>query len=175
MTRQSEESTYREYLELEPSKSPEAQLTTKPREMFLCADACIMLLDNVTSGLVVYPAVIERNLRAELPFLATENMIMALVQTGVSRQEAHESVRVHSHAAAARVKERGEQNDLLERIRGDAFFAPIHDQLDELTDPKSFIGRSEEQVKEFVEGEVEEALKPYKKDIVNGGIAELHV
>ena len=144
-------------------------------EMFLCADACMIILDNVTSGLVVYPAVIERNLNAELPFMATENIIMALVHTGVSRQEAHEHIRVHSHEAAAMVKGKGQSNDMLERIRGDAFFAPVKDQLNELIHPNGFIGRSEEQVREFTESEVEKALKPYKEDIVNGGIAELHV
>ena len=146
-------------------------------EMFLCADACMIILDNIVSGLVVYPAVIERNINTELPFMATENIIMALVHTGVSRQEAHEHIRVHSHEAAKTVKEKGLPNDLLDRFREDAFFAPIKNHLDGLIHPKGFIGRSAEQVKEFIEEftEVGQALKPYEEDIVNGGIAELHV
>ena len=145
------------------------------QEMFLLADTCLIILDNVTSGLVVYPAIIARNLNAELPFMATEAILMAVVQTGASRQEAHEIIRVHSHEAGAVVKQEGKPNDLLERLKNDPFFAPVKNQLDEMVDPKRFIGRSEEQVMEFIEDEVEKALRPYKKDIVNGSVAELHV
>jgi adenylosuccinate lyase len=109
-------------------------------EAFLTADACLILLDNIFSGLVVYPAIIDRRIREELPFMATENFIMALVKKGVSRQEAHEEIRLLSHQAAARVKQDGEDNDLVERIRRTEFFKPIWGELDQLMDPETFVG-----------------------------------
>jgi len=110
-------------------------------ESYLCADACLILLNNISSGLVVYPAVIERRVRQELPFMATENVIMAMVERGASRQETHEVVRVLSHQAAAVVKGEGKDNDLIERIRGTEFFAPIMGELEGLLDARTFIGR----------------------------------
>ncbi len=117
---------------------------------------------------------------AELPFMATENIIMALVAKGVSRQEAHEKIRVLSHEAGSVVKDRGEDNDLIERIRKDAFFEPIFTELPRLLDPKTFIGRAPEQVAIFTapDGPVEEKLKPYKEAIAEAGAksgAEMHV
>jgi adenylosuccinate lyase len=109
-------------------------------EAFLIADACLILLDNIFSGLVVYPAIISRRMREELPFMATENFLMALVKKGVSRQEAHEEIRVLSHQAAAVVKQGGGENDLINRIRRTEFFRPIWGELDQLMDPKTFIG-----------------------------------
>ena len=119
------------------------------------ADAVIDILRNISGGLVVYPAVIRRRIDSELPFMATENFIMAMVQRGGDRQEVHEAIRVHSHAAAHVVKVDGGDNDLIERIRKDVFFAPIHADLDSLLDPKTFIGRAPEQVKRFLRDEVE--------------------
>lgn len=144
-------------------------------EMFLIADALLILLDNVSSGLVVYPAVVQKRINEELPFMATENIIMRLVSKGQSRQEAHEQIRVLSHQAGAVVKQEGKQNDLVERIRKEKFFEPILGELDQLMDPKDFIGRAPEQVERFVKEEVEPAIAPYKEFIAQSGVAELHV
>jgi len=132
-------------------------------EMFLCSDACLKLLNNITSGLVVYPNVIQKRINEELPFMATENIIMALVAEDESRQEAHEHIRRLSQEAGAEVKLHGRSNDLIERIRREEYFAPIVEDLPRLLDPKSFVGRAPEQVQDFTGpgGEVLEALEPY--------------
>jgi adenylosuccinate lyase len=142
-------------------------------EAFLAADAVLGILQNVCEGLVVHPAVIRRHLDEELPFMATENVIMAMVERGGSRQEVHERIRVLSHQAAAQVKEHGKSNDLIERIRHDAFFAPIHADLDDLMDPETFIGRAPEQVDRFVAEEVKPVLARYQAHL--GGSSQLHV
>lgn len=146
-------------------------------EMFLIADALLIILDNVSSGLVVYPAVINKRVQEELPFMATENIIMRLVAKGQSRQEAHEQIRVLSHQAGAVVKQEGKQNDLVERIRKEKFFEPIVDELteDKLLNPDNFIGRAPQQVERFVKEEVEPAIAPYKEYISQSGVSELHV
>ncbi|MCB9673961.1 MAG: adenylosuccinate lyase [Alphaproteobacteria bacterium] len=130
-------------------------------EAFLAADGMLETLVNVTSGLVVYPAIIARRVASELPFMATENLIMAMVQRGADRQEVHEVIRVHSLAAAAEVKQHGRDNDLLDRVRADATFAPIHADLDALLDPRSFVGRAPEQVRGYLASEVRPALEAY--------------
>jgi adenylosuccinate lyase len=130
-------------------------------QAFLCADASLILLNNISSGLVVYPAVISKRVQAELPFMATENIIMALVKKGVSRQDAHEEIRVLSHQAGAEVKQHGRDNDLIERIRKTDFFKPIVGDLDQLLKPETFTGRAPEQVETFYEREVSKALKKY--------------
>jgi len=130
-------------------------------ESFLTADAIAILLQNITEGLVVYPKVIEKHVKEELPFMAAENSLMATVKAGGSRQEAHEKFRVLSQEAGARVKNDGAENDLIERIRKCEFFAPIHNQLDSLLEPATFIGRAPEQVEEFIEKEVNPILKRY--------------
>jgi adenylosuccinate lyase len=134
-------------------------------EMFLCADALLILLDNVSSGLVVYPAVIARRLREELPFMATENIIMRIVTEGGNRQEAHEHIRVLSHQAGDVVKKEGKANDLIERIREEPYFASVVPELEELMDPKTFVGRAPEQVAMFLEKEVDVALRPWKDEL----------
>jgi len=147
-------------------------------EAFLAADSIMITLDNVVSGLVVYPAVIRGRLMAELPFMATENIIMKLVAKGASRQEAHEEIRVLSHQASAVVKKEGKPNDLIERIKNTKFFDSVKDEIDEMLDPKNFIGRCPEQVVKYCqepEGEVQIALKPYKKYIDGSKTAELSV
>lgn len=145
-------------------------------EMYLLADALLLLLDNVCSGFVVYPAMIHRRLRDELPFLATENILMALRTKGVSRQDAHERIRVHSHEAGRVVKREGQDNDLIERIKGDAFFGAIVDDLPRLLDPRTFVGRAPEQVERFTgpEGPVRRALEPYLGHI-DGQTADIRV
>ncbi|KAI9676727.1 MAG: adenylosuccinase ade13 [Trizodia sp. TS-e1964] len=136
-------------------------------EQFLTADILMSTMNNVVSGLVVYPAVIRRRVEQELPFMATENIIMALVALDLSRQDAHEHIRVLSQEAAAQVKEYGRDNDLIDRIRKHPFFAPIHDSLDSLLDPKTFVGRAPQQVREFLgeTGEVMVALEPWSNAV----------
>lgn len=144
-------------------------------EAFLTTDACLMLLDNISNGLVVYPKVISSRVQQELPFMATENMIMALSKHGVSRQETHEEIRVLSHEAAFVVKGEGGQNDLIERIRRTKFFEPIWEELDSLLEPSTFIGRAPEQVDKFTGpgGEVESAIAPYNVQLAQA--ADLNV
>jgi adenylosuccinate lyase len=126
-------------------------------ESFLATDAILNLYVNVSSGLVVYPAVIKRNLDAELPFLATESLMMEAVRAGGDRQDLHERIRVHSHAAAAEIKAGGE-SDLRERISQDPAFVGVAGRLDELLDGSRFIGRASEQVDEFISEEVDPVL-----------------
>ena len=134
-------------------------------DSFLTADILLSLLINVSSGLVVYPAIINKTIRAELPFMATENIIMRMVTLGASRQDVHEAIRVHSQAASAVVKKEGGDNDLVERIRKDEFFQRVWEELDELLKPETFVGRAPEQTRKFVNTEVKEALKPWIKAI----------
>jgi adenylosuccinate lyase len=117
-------------------------------QAFLAIDAILILLANVTDGLVVYPQVIAKNLHEELPFMATENILMAAVSAGGDRQELHERIRQHSLAAAAVVKQQGGANDLMSRLKLDPAFAKVN--LDAALDPSKFIGRAQEQVDEFV-------------------------
>ncbi|XP_014648718.1 PREDICTED: adenylosuccinate lyase isoform X2 [Ceratotherium simum simum] len=131
-------------------------------EAFLTADTILNTLQNISEGLVVYPKVIERRIRQELPFMATENIIMAMVKAGGNRQDCHEKIRVLSQQAAAVVKQEGGDNDLMERIQADAYFSPIHSQLDQLLHPPPFTGRASQQVQRFLEEEVYPLLKPYE-------------
>ncbi|KAL3281898.1 hypothetical protein HHI36_005103 [Cryptolaemus montrouzieri] len=131
-------------------------------EAFLTADSVLMVLTNITHGLVVYPKVIERRISQELPFMSAENIIMEMVKKGANRQECHEKIRILSQEASAQVKQHGKDNDFLVRLRSDEYFTPILDNLEAILDPKSFIGRADEQVKEFLEDEVEPILELYK-------------
>lgn len=123
-------------------------------EAFLSIDAVLELFANVASGLVVYPKMIERNLWENLPFMSTENILMEAVKQGGDRQALHERIRVHSHAAAARVKLEGLDNDLLERIANDEAFNLSLETLKKLLDPSLYIGRCPRQVEEFLAKEV---------------------
>ncbi len=127
-------------------------------ESFLAVDAIIDIAINVTSGMVVYPKVIHRNLMRELPFMATENIIMACVKAGGDRQELHEAIRVHSMAAGKVVKEEGGDNDLLERIVGDPIFNLDRSAIDALMEPSQYVGRSPEQVDWFVKQVIQPIL-----------------
>uniref|UniRef100_A0A8C9TGT7 Adenylosuccinate lyase n=1 Tax=Scleropages formosus TaxID=113540 RepID=A0A8C9TGT7_SCLFO len=131
-------------------------------EAFLTADIVLSTLQNITEGLVVYPKVIERHIRHELPFMATENIIMAMVKAGGNRQDCHEKIRVLSQQAAAVVKQDGGDNDLLDRVKADSYFSPILDQLDALLDPKTFTGRAPQQVTRFLSEEVYPLLEPFR-------------
>jgi len=146
-------------------------------EVFLTADVVLKTLQNVSEGLVVYPKVVERHILQELPFMATENIIMAIVKKGGDRQVAHEKIRVLSHQAAHQVKQLGLENDLIERVRADSYFDPIKEELDALLDPKSFIGRAPEQVEKFIEEWVKPALDndESREGIEGGAKAELTV
>ncbi|WVR08065.1 adenylosuccinate lyase [Kwoniella sp. DSM 27419] len=144
-------------------------------EAFLTADILLSTMQNISEGLVVYPRVIARRISQELPFMATENIIMAIVKAGGDRQECHEKIRVLSHQAGAVVKEEGGENDLIDRVRKDPYFAPIVAQLDDLLDPKTFVGRAPEQVDGFVRDWVKPALKPYDEQLKNVKTAELSV
>ncbi|HXY34042.1 MAG TPA: adenylosuccinate lyase [Planctomycetaceae bacterium] len=117
-------------------------------QAFLAIDAVLALYGNIVSALVVHPRVIERNLREELPFLATEEILMAGVRAGGDRQVLHERIRIHSQEAARRVKDEGAANDLFERLRSDAAFAGV--DLESALDARNFVGRAPEQVDTFV-------------------------
>ena len=132
---------------------------------FLTADILLSTLLNISSGLVVYPKVIERRIKGELPFMATENIIMAMVEHGASRQDVHEAIRVLSQQAAAVVKEQGGDNDLIERVKKDQFFEPIWNELDSLLDPTTFVGRAPQQVEKFIANDVKQALAPFQSEI----------
>jgi adenylosuccinate lyase len=144
-------------------------------EAFLTADVLLTTLQNISEGLVVYPAMIRRHVNQELPFMATENIIMAMVKAGGDRQEIHEKIRVLSQEAARAVKEEGKENDLIDRVRADRFFDPVIPQLDELLDPLSFVGRAPEQVDSFLAEWVRPALEPYKEALLTAKAAELNV
>lgn len=128
-------------------------------ESFLAIDGILMLVENVAKGLVVYPKVVQKKLREQLPFLATEEILMAGVAAGGDRQDLHERVRVHSRASAHAVKAEGRDNPLLQLIAADPAFAAIKDALPDLMDPARFVGRSAEQVDAFVRDEVEPRLR----------------
>ena len=132
-------------------------------EAFLCADAVLETLQNTCEGLVVYPKVIEKNILKELPFMASENLIMAMVTNhGADRQECHEKLRVHSQEAGRMVKQEGKENDLVGRIKNDPYFAPIMPNIDKLLEPQTFIGRAPEQVEEFYNEDVRPVLLKYQ-------------
>ncbi|MFK7959997.1 MAG: adenylosuccinate lyase [Phycisphaerales bacterium] len=117
-------------------------------EAFLALDGCLDVMRNVASGMVVYEHTVVANLAAELPFMATENLLMAAVRGGADRQDAHEVIRTHSQAAAQAVKQEGKPNDLLARIAGEPMFDGI--DLDDVLDPAAYVGRAPEQVDRFL-------------------------
>jgi len=134
-------------------------------EGFLIADGILDICLNVSSGLVVYPEIIEANLTRELPFMATEAILMAAVQAGGDRQKLHERIRTHSMAAARRVKLEGGDNDLLERIASDEAFAAIRDDIPKLVEPKNFVGRAPQQVQKFVRSVVAPIRRRYSTQL----------
>lgn len=127
-------------------------------EAFLAVDAILNIYINVASGIKVYPKVIEKHIRDELPFMATENIMMRAVKKGGNRQELHEAIRVHSVAAANTVKEQGKPNDLVARIAGDPLFGLDEAEIIAELDPMKYIGRSPEQVTAFLEEQVRPLL-----------------
>ncbi len=134
-------------------------------EAFLAVDSILNIYMNVTNGLVVYPKMVRARLMAELPFMASENIMMDAVKRGGNRQELHERIREHAMAAGKVVKELGEPNDLLERIAGDPAFGLSMEDLDKIVVPENYTGRSSEQVKEFIENCVKPALAAYHGEL----------
>lgn len=127
-------------------------------EAFLATDAVLNLCANVSDGLVVYPKVIGQRLMKELPFMATENIMMDAVKKGGNRQELHEKIRLHSLAAARIVKEEGGENDLVDRIAGDSSFGISKEEILEILRPDLYIGCAPMQVREFLENIVKPIL-----------------
>ena len=142
-------------------------------EGFLAIDGILDLYLNVVDGLVVYPKVIESRLMSELPFMATENIMMDAVKAGGDRQELHEKIRVHSMAAGKVVKEEGKPNDLLSRIAADPAFGMTMEQLESIMDPKNFVGRAPQQTEEFIQDVVQPILDENKE--ILGMTAEINV
>ncbi len=132
-------------------------------EAFLAVDGILQILINVLDGLVVYPKLIAARLREELPFMATENILMAAVKAGGNRQKLHEKIRQHSHAAAEQVKKLGKTNDLIDRLKNDAAFSKV--DLKNVLDPKSYIGRAPQQVDEFIKTTVMPVCRKYRKEL----------
>ena len=130
-------------------------------EAFLAVDGILNLYANVADGLVVYPKVIEQHMLRELPFMATENIMMDAAKRGADRQELHERIRVHSMAAARVVKEEGGENDLLERIAGDPIFGVTLSELSELVKPEKYVGRAPRQTEEFLAEVIKPVLEKY--------------
>lgn len=128
-------------------------------EGFLATDVILNLLENIADGLHVWPNVVRAHAMAELPFMATEVILMECVKAGGDRQELHEAIRVHSMDAGAVVKGEGKPNDLMERVAKDPLFAAVHSKLDAMIDPILFVGRAPEQVDEFIAEEVDPILE----------------
>lgn len=142
-------------------------------ESFLCIDAILGVYMNVMDGLVVYPKVIHQRVMSELPFMATETILMEGVKKGGDRQELHEKIRIHSMEAGKRVKLEGEANDLIERLLKDPAFQMSREEIYGILKPENFIGRAAEQVDEFIDEYIQPILDKNKESI--GMKAELTV
>lgn len=142
-------------------------------EGFLAVDGILDLYLNVVDGLVVYPKVIEKHFMAELPFMATENIMMDAVKAGGDRQELHEKIRQLSMEAGKNVKEKGLDNNLLELIAADPAFGLSMDELKKAMEPKRYVGRAPEQVEEFLREVIGPVLK--KNEEILGMTAEITV
>ena len=149
---------------LERSLDDSANRRVSIPDAYLALDGILVLIENVASGLVVNPKVIERNLEEHLQFMATETIMMLAVQKGGDRQLLHEQIRRHSMDASLRMKEEGERADLLERIAGDALFGMSMEELQQLVDPMRFVGRAPEQVDQFLSEWVDPVLERYSAE-----------
>jgi adenylosuccinate lyase len=138
----------------------------------LAVDAILNLYENIASGLVVYPQMIARHINEELPFMATENILMAAVKRGGDRQALHERIRKHSMAAAEQVKQFGQKNDLLERIAADPAFGLSIDELTEELSPEKFIGFAAEQTGDYL-AEVRKKLESSGEKAVSTAAIEI--
>ncbi len=141
-------------------------------EAFLAVDAILEIYINVTAGLVVYDRVVNRRVMEKLPFMATENIMMEAVKRGGNRQELHEALREHSHAAARKVKLEGGQNDLIDRIVADPLFPLSREEIDAQMAPEKYVGRAPSQVTEFLRDEIAPLLAKYPDEAIQ---AELSV
>ncbi len=141
-------------------------------QAFLASDAILILYRNVVEGLVVYPKVIARHLDEELPFMATEEILMAGVRAGGDRQDLHEKIRIHSIEAGRQVKEHGCPNDLIDRLKSEPSFAQV--DLSGALDPKRFIGRAPEQVDRFIQEIIEPIRQRYAAEL-NRDVEDLKV
>ena len=142
-------------------------------EGFLAADAILNIMLNVTDGIVVYPKVVRSRLMAELPFMASENIMMKAVKKGGDRQELHERLREHAVAAAAVVKQEGKPNDMIARVEADPAFGLSREEIEAELSPEAFTGRSAEQVTEFLRDVIQPVLDANKEDL--GQHVELNV
>lgn len=138
-------------------------------QAFLSVDAILNLYLNIAENLVVYEKVVAKHIAAELPFMATENIMMECVKAGGNRQELHERIRVLSMEAAKNVKAEGKENNLIDLIRADEMFASVRDRLGEILDAKKFIGRSPEQVEEFLSEEIDPILAAHAAELGESG------
>lgn len=170
LTQSGEATAATQWLERTLDDSANRRLTLP--QSFLAIDATLVIYRNVASGLVVYPKVIESNLAAELPFMATEEILMAGVRAGGDRQDLHERIRLHSVAAAKQVKEEGRPNDLLDRLKTDAAFAKV--DLTGALDASRFVGRAPQQVEEFLR-EIVGPVRERYAGALTGGKDELRV
>ena len=141
-------------------------------EAFLAVDAILEIYINVTAGLVVYDRVVRRLVMEKLPFMATENIMMEAVKRGGNRQELHEALREHSHAAARKVKLEGGANDLIDRIVADPLFPLSREEIDAQMAPEKYVGRAPSQVTEFLRDEIAPLLAKYPDESIQ---AELNV
>ena len=132
-------------------------------EAFLAVDGILEILINVLNGLVVYPKMIAAHIAAELPFMATENILMAAVKAGGNRQKLHEKIRKHSHTAAEQIKRFGKNNDLIERLKADRAFSRV--DFKTVLNPKSYVGRAPQQVDEFIRNVVMPIRRKYRKEL----------
>ena len=142
-------------------------------EAFLGVDSILNLLENICDGLVVYPKVIRQRVMNELPFMATENIMMSAVKKGGDRQELHERLRVHSIAAGKAVKEEGLPNDLIARVCGDPAFGLAPEEAEALLQPEAFTGRAPRQVEEYLTEVIDPILEANRELL--GDKAEINV
>lgn len=142
-------------------------------EGFLAADAILNILLNVSDGLVVYPKVVRSRVMAELPFMASENIMMKAVKKGGDRQELHERLREHAVAAAAVVKQEGKPNDMIARVEADPAFGLTREEIEAELSPEDFTGRAPQQVEEFLAEVIRPVLDANKEDL--GQHVELNV
>jgi len=142
-------------------------------QAFMAADGMLDICRNIAAGLVVHEKVINQHIMSEIPFMATENILMEAVKKGGDRQELHERIRQHSMAAGSRVKDEGLDNDLLLRIAEDEAFGLTLDDIKDLLKPENYVGRAPEQTQEFIEDYIKPVIEKYKDRI--GGEAELRV
>lgn len=144
-------------------------------EAFLTVDVILSLAANICNGIQVWPKVIHSHIMAELPFMATENILMEAVRAGGDRQDLHEAIRSHSMEAGKVVKAEGKPNDLIERLANDPLFAKVAPMFKDILDPKLFIGRAPQQVEDYLAGTVRPLIASLSKEVKETGTEEIKV